>query len=70
MSSSRGLNPCTRAAQLSVKSLSKKPLVNMAAVFFMLSCLTKITVSSLGLVAWEYFQKFYLENNSLRVLWN
>lgn len=51
VSSNRGLNTHTRNSQLSGKSLSKKPLVNVAALFFMLSCLTKITVSSLGFVA-------------------
>lgn len=65
-----GLNPYATDAQLSVKSLSKRPLAHVAAMFFLLSCLIKITVLSLGLVAWdpvfegaEHFWNSYLESH-------
>lgn len=50
VSANRGLNPPPRDTHLSVKKSLEKTLVSLAAGFCVLSCVTKITVSSLGLV--------------------
>lgn len=52
VSSNRGLNPHPRDTHLSVKKSLESTLVSVAAGFCVLSCVTKISVSSLGL-GWD-----------------